>query len=212
MLKMTVDNLCFRSLAVLQRFYHQQSQLRERETSRHASPQHQPNDFVKYSPAHAATAGNTSADKMESNNHFLRHIPKLTQKLNPFKNTHNSNSSNHTNPQHQHSNSSSSAYGSVTANDTTNYHTETIYTNSSIPVLKKNQRSNTLPPSSSPIYANNACEYPNDITEQGIQRPMMYGRTVNYKNGYETGPGNIDTRDDHGEYESRFRYENLSFS
>lgn len=174
-------------LAVLQRFYHQQSQLRERETCRHASPQHQPNDFVKYSAVQTA-----SADKMDSNNHFLRHIPKLTQKLNPFKNTSNSNN-------HQHSNSSSSAYGSVTANDTPNYHTETIYTNSNIPIMKKNQRSSTLPPASSPIYANNACEYPSDMTEQGVLRPMVYGRTVNYKNGYETGPGSIDSRDDHGE-------------
>lgn len=174
-------------LAVLQRFYHQQSQLRERETSRHASPQHQPNDFVKYSAAQTA-----SADKMDSNNHFLRHIPKLTQKLNPFKNASNSNS-------HHHSNSSSSAYGSVTPIDSPNYHTEAIYTNSNIPIMKKSQRSSTLPPPSSPLYANNTCEYPSDMTEEDVLRPMMYGRTVNYKNGYETAPGGIDTRDDHGE-------------
>lgn len=179
--------MCIHPLAVLQRFYHQQSQLRERETSRHASPQHQPNDFVKYSTAQA-----TSADKMESNTHFLRHIPKLTQKLNPFKSTSNSNN------QH-HSNSSSSAYGSVTANDSANYHPEAIYTNSNIPILKKNQRSSTLPPASSPLYANNASEYPSDLTEQDMRRPTMYGRTVNYKNGYEMGPGSIDGRDDHGE-------------
>lgn len=183
----------FHFLVVLQRFYHQQSQLREWETSRHASPQHQPNDFIKYTSAQA-----TSGDKVESNNHFLRHIPKLTQKLNPFKHT--SNSNNQHQNHHQPSNSSSSAYGSVTANESTNYHTEAIYTNSSIPILKKNQRSSTLPPSSSPLYANNVREYPSDMTEQGVHRPMMYGRTVNYKNGYETCPGNIDGRDDHGEW------------
>lgn len=185
--------------SVLQRFYHQQSQLRERETSRHASPQHQPNDFVKYSAASA-----TSADKMESNNHFLRHIPKLTQKLNPFKNL-----SNSSNP-----NNNSSGYGSVTANESLNCHKELIYSNSNIPIMKKNQRSTTLPPSSAPYYANNACEYPSDMSDQGVHRPCMnvYGQTINYKNGYEMGSGSIDSsRDDHGKYRLKLLMLSASF-
>lgn len=81
-------------LSVLQRFYHQQSQLRERETNGYQQqyynqiPHHQQ---MQYHADHENFQHDGRHMKDESHtNPFMKHIPKLTQKLNPFKQQSNS--------------------------------------------------------------------------------------------------------------------------
>lgn len=75
---------------MLQRFYHQQNQLRERganEQYYNGSPSH---SQMQYIPDHEIySQRDVHAVHMAKNesqtNPFMKHIPKLTQKLNPFK-------------------------------------------------------------------------------------------------------------------------------
>lgn len=63
----------------MQRFYHQQSQLREREANQEQQYYH----HVQH-PQYIQEAYPVEKDESHTNP-FMKHIPKLTQKLNPFK-------------------------------------------------------------------------------------------------------------------------------
>lgn len=82
----------FLQIAVLQRFYHQQNQLREKEANGQAynSPSHipipHPQPLYKSEYEKRINELNEKEHQQhQQSNPFLRQIPKLTHKLNPFK-------------------------------------------------------------------------------------------------------------------------------
>lgn len=154
-----------------------------------------------------------ATEKPDHPNPLLRHIPKFTQKLNPFKNAKNSNS-----------NTAFLNYVNVNPNSTDDakYPLEAIY-NSNIPVYKKNIRSTTLPPTSTAAHY---ADRNDGITENAHRQRIptsppiniynnsnMYGRIVkpgdyptgvDLKNGYGTESSNLNgsanNRDEQGKY------------
>lgn len=68
---------------VLQRFYHQQSQLREKEANGQTSLSHIPQPQLKAELEKRINEFNEK--EQQQTNPFFRQIPKLTHKLNPFK-------------------------------------------------------------------------------------------------------------------------------
>lgn len=197
-------NIILDFILVLQRFYHQQSQLREREEREreqqyryhqqmmqaHVHPQYRAIDVTNYASLPPTSSSPSASDKSENGSHFLRHIPKITQKWNPFK------------------------------SGTTKQHTEPtndIYFHSNIPIAKsKNLRSNTLPSqtTSPPYYDNYATPMNSHHQQMPIAPPMNIYSNCNeyggpamtydelpqkqYKN--VCGDENGTTRDDHGKF------------
>lgn len=72
---------------MLQRFYHQQNQLREKSANGHSynSPSHIPQPQYKSDYEKRINELNEKEHHHPQSNPFLRQIPKLTHKLNPFK-------------------------------------------------------------------------------------------------------------------------------
>lgn len=183
----------------MQRFYHQQSQLREREKERERYHQqyHHPQALPQYQPIDLTTYGPSCGPSEKSEHGLLKHIQKLPQKWNPFK-----------------SGNKTHSY------DAANYPSEAIYSNTNIPISKQYVRSNTLPTQQpSPYHQGHYQEerLMNPHRQQiPISPPMsIYGNCTEYvrptryedlptKNHHNNGygrcnePTNNANRDDHG--------------
>lgn len=116
---------------MLQRFYHQQSQLREKEAHRQ-----QPHQLHHPQPVHYGMKRESHSSQMSGNeqndqaaNPFVRSIPKLTHKLNPFKQPNSRSNS----PSDSVNLQNNDVYRNVPQ-----YHVaEAVYANTNIPVYTK---------------------------------------------------------------------------
>lgn len=161
-------------MAVLQRFYHQQIQLKEKNANL---------ELINQYPTRPVQQFHEPADIKNS---LLRHIPKFRQKLNPFKNTSEINTINA-------SESSNQFYGS-TAYNLQQQH-ESLYNKS---VYKKHERSTTLPPSTTHCYANQ-CNYGFASTDNALRSriPTLTHTSNSKKTNLRCNPNTNDLRNDY---------------
>lgn len=147
---------------MLQRFYHQQNQLREKEANgqtTYNSPSHIPQPVPQYKSDYEKRINELNdKEHHQQSNPFFRQIPKLTHKLNPFK---------------QQS-------PKLNARD------EPLYANSHIPIYQKNYEHYNVVPKENTHHQRIPINPPADIYNEKMAYPA-----VAYEENYPTGYKNV---------------------